>query len=225
MPENQKNDPMLEYFKAELIKRLYEVEEAEKKKKPASKEKQQSSNNTAKNNITKEKSKSHSNYMLRILDGKSDYSAQIHSQCTVFKERYGMYPNVLVASKETLENIQKNSATLQTSRFNLTACESEDFKNGTYELLDVQSEILAQNHYVYPLIDMKKTGETIKRLMDENNISVKDLQKMLRLASVQAIYYWLNGEKLPSIDNLCVLSNIFNTPIDDLLSVKLIEED
>lgn len=222
MSENKGNDPKFEYFKAKVLEHLdslLEMENAEKRL-------------VVKKKNKKDTSKQPSSFMLRVLDEGNSYKTQIKQQCTIFKERYGHFPNVLVASKETLEKIAPNSEfeakernALKIGQRELAISESEEFKSGTYELLDVQSEILAQNHFVYPLIDMKKTGETIKRLMDENNISVKDLQKLLRLASVQAIYYWLNGDKIPSIDNLCILSHFFNVPIDDILSVKLLEED
>ena len=210
MSEEQEKDPQLEYFKSEIINHL----EGLMKKEKAEKSKSVKSTEKA------------SNFMLRVLDNETDVSVQLKQQSNVFKEHYGEYPNVLVASKETITKIANpGTNTVKAGSLELYTCEGEDFKNDTYELLSIKSEILEQNHFVYPLIDMKKTGETIKRLMDENGITVKDLQQMLRLSSVQAIYYWLSGDKIPSIDNLCVLSHIFNVPIDDILSVKLLKED
>lgn len=70
---------------------------------------------------------------------------------------------------------------------------------------------------MYPIIDKKKTGINLRRHMDKNNISVKDLQRYLELGSVQSIYHWLNGISLPTIDNLYALSELFQLPMDGLI--------
>lgn len=72
----------------------------------------------------------------------------------------------------------------------------------------------------YPVIDMRKTGENIKHLREERNISVSALQEYLRLASPQAIYHWQRGICLPTVDHLCALSHLFNVPMDDILILK-----
>ena len=46
---------------------------------------------------------------------------------------------------------------------------------------------------------------------------MKDLQSCLGLSAPQAIYRWLRGEGLPSVDNLFALSRLLNTSIDDIL--------
>ncbi len=68
-----------------------------------------------------------------------------------------------------------------------------------------------------PVIDKKATGVNIRRTMDKNNYSVRDLQAHLGLNSLQSIYHWLNGICLPTVDNLYALSGLFHTPVDDLL--------
>ena len=49
----------------------------------------------------------------------------------------------------------------------------------------------------YPVINMEKTGENIKRLRLEQKISVADIQAFLGLATPQAIYQWQAGITLP----------------------------
>ena len=44
-----------------------------------------------------------------------------------------------------------------------------------------------------PLIDKKKTGIHLRRIMDERGLSVKDIQQYLGLGSIQSVYHWLNG--------------------------------
>ena len=68
-----------------------------------------------------------------------------------------------------------------------------------------------------PLIDKKKTGINLRRIMDERYLSVKDIQKYLGLGSVQSVYHWLNGLSLPTVDNLYALSYLFKVSIDEML--------
>ena len=69
----------------------------------------------------------------------------------------------------------------------------------------------------YPMIDTKKTGQTIKRIMIENGYTVKDLQLYLRLEAPQSVYHWFYGKSLPSLDNLYALSELFKVPVDEML--------
>lgn len=68
-----------------------------------------------------------------------------------------------------------------------------------------------------PIIDRKRTGIRLRRIMDERGLSVKDVQQYLELGSVQSVYHWLNGLSMPTIDNLYALSELFQMPIDDLV--------
>jgi transcriptional regulator with XRE-family HTH domain len=71
-----------------------------------------------------------------------------------------------------------------------------------------------------PTIDVELTGERIKMLMDERGMSVKDVREKLGEGSLVAIYKWINGQHLPSIDNLVILSRVFEVPIEGILVVK-----
>jgi transcriptional regulator with XRE-family HTH domain len=68
-----------------------------------------------------------------------------------------------------------------------------------------------------PTIDLELTGLNIKRLLKENDLRVTDVQKVLGLSTTNAIYKWLRGETLPTVDNLLILSKLLNTTIDDIL--------
>lgn len=70
---------------------------------------------------------------------------------------------------------------------------------------------------MYPKIDVSSTGKNIGALMQINGYSVKDIQGYLDLSAPQAVYKWLWGANLPSIDNLFALSKLFGTPIDAIL--------
>lgn len=69
----------------------------------------------------------------------------------------------------------------------------------------------------YPVIDVKRTGKNIKRLMDKRNISVSDVKEYLGLESVQSIYNWIHGINMPSIDNLYALSALVQVSIDSIV--------
>lgn len=71
-----------------------------------------------------------------------------------------------------------------------------------------------------PVIDLVKTGNNIKSLLAQNNISVTQLQDILGFTSPQAIYKWFWGQSLPSIDNLVILSNILHVSIEDILVIE-----
>ena len=69
------------------------------------------------------------------------------------------------------------------------------------------------------MIDITATGENIKRLMVKNKVTYKDIQRALCFNTPQAIYKWMRGECLPSIDNMIVLADMFNCKIDDIVIV------
>ena len=70
---------------------------------------------------------------------------------------------------------------------------------------------------MYPTIDMKATGKCIRRIMNQRKLTVKDVQKYLNLSSVQSIYHWLNGQSVPTVDNLYALSELFQLPVDAMI--------
>ena len=55
---------------------------------------------------------------------------------------------------------------------------------------------------MYPLINKRKTGINLRRIMDKQGVSAKDVQQYLGLGCVQSVYRWLDGINVPSIDNL-----------------------
>jgi transcriptional regulator with XRE-family HTH domain len=69
----------------------------------------------------------------------------------------------------------------------------------------------------YPVIDMIRTGQNIKRIMRMKGLNVKDIQGFLELSTPQSIYHWFDGRNLPTIDNLYALSELFHLPVDALI--------
>ena len=70
---------------------------------------------------------------------------------------------------------------------------------------------------MYPVINKRETGVNLRRIMDQRELSVRDIQQFLALESVQSIYHWLNGLSLPTVGNLYALSELFQLPMDDLI--------
>lgn len=68
-----------------------------------------------------------------------------------------------------------------------------------------------------PVIDMKKTGENIKAMRKENNISVKDIV-MNTGVSERAVFKWQQGKSVPTVDNLVVLAVMFNVTMDKIIA-------
>ena len=70
---------------------------------------------------------------------------------------------------------------------------------------------------MFPIIDKKRTGIHLRKIMDERGVSVKDVQKYLGLGCVQSVYRWLDGVNMPTIDNLYALSELLQVPIDTIV--------
>jgi transcriptional regulator with XRE-family HTH domain len=70
-----------------------------------------------------------------------------------------------------------------------------------------------------PAIDMAATGKNIAKLRKNAGLSVKDLQIVFGFTTPQAIYKWQHGTAMPTIDNLVVLSMIFDVHIDDIIII------
>lgn len=55
-------------------------------------------------------------------------------------------------------------------------------------------------------IDPVKTGENIRGAMNHKNLTVRDITLALGLSTPNAVYKWLRGDTVPSIDNIYALS-------------------
>lgn len=71
-----------------------------------------------------------------------------------------------------------------------------------------------------PYVDASKTGTRLKMLMTEKGLKAKDLQEIFGFSYPQAIYNWLSGKTLPSIDNLVVLSSVLEVSLEEILVIE-----
>lgn len=69
----------------------------------------------------------------------------------------------------------------------------------------------------YPVIDPAATGENINRIRKERGYSVAYIRDYLGFATTNAIYKWLHGETMPSLDNMFALSVLFGVGINEII--------
>ena len=70
-----------------------------------------------------------------------------------------------------------------------------------------------------PYINTVATGQNIDHLRIEAGMSVKDMQAVFGCATPQAIYKWIHGTSMPTIDNLVILAAMFDVTRDEIVAV------
>ena len=71
-----------------------------------------------------------------------------------------------------------------------------------------------------PTINMAATGANIKALLKSNGLKVTDVQNMCGFNTPQAIFKWMRGDAMPSIDNLVILSHLLGVTIDQIIIIN-----
>lgn len=71
-------------------------------------------------------------------------------------------------------------------------------------------------------IDMEQTGKNIENFMEKNNMTPRDMQSAFGFGTVNTIYTWIRGKKIPNIDNMVQIADMFGIKIDDIIAVKQI---
>lgn len=66
-------------------------------------------------------------------------------------------------------------------------------------------------------MNKKSTGENIRKLILTSNFSYEDIAEFLQLNSPRVIYEWVNGEKMPSLENFINLALIFNVKLESII--------
>lgn len=70
-----------------------------------------------------------------------------------------------------------------------------------------------------PFVNTAATGQNIDRLRTEAGLSVKDMQVIFGFATPQAIYKWIHGTAMPTIDNLVILAAMLGVTMDEIVVV------
>ena len=71
------------------------------------------------------------------------------------------------------------------------------------------------------IIDVRATVETIFDLAKANGLTVRQLAKKLGVTNI-AVYNWRNLGRLPSVDNLVMLTEILDAPLDDIIKTEIL---
>ena len=72
---------------------------------------------------------------------------------------------------------------------------------------------------MYLSIQPEQTGKRIRKLLLEHGYTIREIQGAFGFENPQAIYKWLSGKSLPSIDNFVILSRLLHTTIEDILVI------
>ena len=70
-----------------------------------------------------------------------------------------------------------------------------------------------------PYINTVATGENINRMRMEAGFTVKDMQAVFGFANPQAIYKWIHGTAMPTIDNLVISAAVLGVTMDEIIVV------
>lgn len=68
-----------------------------------------------------------------------------------------------------------------------------------------------------PTINLTATGANIKALLRRRGLRVADVQNRCGFNTPQAIFKWMRGDTMPSIDNMVILADILDVTIDEIL--------
>ena len=74
-----------------------------------------------------------------------------------------------------------------------------------------------------PFVNTVATGQNINRMRIAAGMSVKDMQMVFGFTTPQAIYKWIHGTAMPTIDNLVILAAMFGVTMDDIVAVDMID--
>ncbi len=73
---------------------------------------------------------------------------------------------------------------------------------------------------IYIMIDQEETGRNILDLMHRQGLKVRDIQEACGFEQPQAVYKWIHGQSLPSIDNLLILAKLFGSTVEGILATS-----
>ncbi len=73
-----------------------------------------------------------------------------------------------------------------------------------------------------PTVDMKATGQNIKNIMKTKGITAKDIQIRCGFGTPQAVFKWMRGVCMPTIDNMIIIADMFGCTMDDIIIINKI---
>ena len=70
-----------------------------------------------------------------------------------------------------------------------------------------------------PVIDVKATGTNIKNIIKSKGFRISDVQARCGFNTPQAIFKWMRGDCMPTIDNIIIIADMFGCKVDDIIVV------
>ncbi len=67
-------------------------------------------------------------------------------------------------------------------------------------------------------LDKEATGSLLRKAILSSGMTMEGISVNLGLSSPRVIYSWMNGEKLPNLENLVNLSLMLNTKLEDIIA-------
>ena len=71
-----------------------------------------------------------------------------------------------------------------------------------------------------PTINMAATGANIKALLKARGLMVADVQNRCGFNTPQAVFKWMRGDAMPTIDNLVILAHMLGVTIDQIIIIN-----
>ena len=60
----------------------------------------------------------------------------------------------------------------------------------------------------------------IKNMMKARQMTTADIQKACGFGTPQAIFKWMRGDTMPTIDNMLIIADMFGVTMDDIVIVN-----
>lgn len=70
-----------------------------------------------------------------------------------------------------------------------------------------------------PVIDLSATGANIALLMRAGGLTAADVAARMGFSSRNAVYKWMKGDSLPTLDNIVILADLLGVAVDDIVVV------
>ena len=73
-----------------------------------------------------------------------------------------------------------------------------------------------------PVIDTQATGKNIRNMIKAGGFKIADVQSRCGFNTPQAIFKWMRGDAVPTIDNMVIIADMFGVTIDQIIVDKKI---
>lgn len=73
-----------------------------------------------------------------------------------------------------------------------------------------------------PVIDTRATGMNIKTMIRQRGLKIADVQKRCGFNTPQAIFKWMRGDAVPTMDNMVIIADMFGVTIDQIIVTRTI---